>query len=78
VETLGKMPSGREELLALEQQLEREWWWLHGALNAVAELQVGRSSADLTTFRYLQALAREIDRRRVALSVRLATTGAPA
>jgi hypothetical protein len=77
VETRGKMPAAREELLALEQQLECEWWWLHGALNAVAELQVGRPSADQTMLRNLQALARDIDRRRVALSVQIAKRQGP-
>ena len=78
VETRGKMPAAREELLALEQQLECEWWWLHGALNVVAELQVGRPSADQTMLRNLQALARDIDRRRVALSVQIAKRQGPA
>ena len=55
-----------------------EWWWLHGALNAVAELQVGRPSADQTMLRNLQALARDIDRRRVALSVQIAKRQGPA
>ena len=77
VETQAKMPVEREELLALEQQLEREWWWLHGALNAVAELRVGRPSADQTMLRNLQALARDIDRRRVALSVQIAKRQGP-
>ena len=67
-----RCPPAREELLALEQQLECEWRSLHGALNAVAELQAGRPSADQTMLRNLQALARDIDRRRVALSVRIA------
>jgi hypothetical protein len=71
METQGKMPAAREELLALEQQLEREWWWLHGALNAVAKL--GRPSADLAMFRNLQALAR----RRVELSVQIAEKQGP-
>jgi hypothetical protein len=29
-------------LLTVEQQLEREWWWLQGALNATAELRLPR------------------------------------
>ena len=77
METQGKVSVEREELLALEQQLECEWWWLHGALNVVAELQVGRPSADQTMLRNLQALAWDIDRRRVALSVQIAKRQGP-
>ena len=77
MERQGKIHVAREELLALERQLECEWWWLHGALNAVAELQVGRPSADPTMLRNLQALARDIDRRRGALSVQIAKRQGP-
>ncbi len=77
MERQGKIHVAREELVALEQQLECEWWWLHGALNAVAQLQVGRPSADQTMLRNLQALARDIDRRRGALSVQIAKRQGP-
>ena len=71
METHGRKRSTQEELQALEQQLEREWWWLHGALNALAEVQAGRPVADVAKFRHLQAQVREIDRRRLELSVQI-------
>ena len=49
-----------------------EWWWLHGALNAVAQAQAERSQGDLSRFREMQAQAREIDCRRVQLAHRIA------
>jgi hypothetical protein len=36
------LPDLPEALLAREQQLEREWWWLQGALNAAAQLHAER------------------------------------
>jgi hypothetical protein len=30
-------------IAGLERQVEREWWWLHGAIGAVAQLQAERS-----------------------------------
>ena len=41
------MPDTLEELRALEREVEREWWWLHGALNAVAQAQAERSTGGL-------------------------------
>ena len=66
------MPDTPEELRALERQVEREWWWLHGALNAVAQLQAERAAGVLTSFREMQEQARDIDRRRVEIAVRIA------
>jgi len=31
-----KIPDTLEELRAIERQVEREWWWLNGALHAIA------------------------------------------
>ena len=72
METCRDMPETLEELLGLAQHLEREWWRLYGALNALAQLHVERPSVDLGGLRKLQARAREVDRRRVELSVRIA------
>jgi hypothetical protein len=72
VDTERIMPSTIEELRALERAVEREWWWLHGALHAVAQVQAERSRGTLLSFREMQAQAREIDRRRVEIAVRLA------
>ena len=66
------MADSLEELRALEREVEREWWWLNRALHAVAESQVERSIGKLQSFRAMQAQAREVDRRRVELMVRIA------
>jgi hypothetical protein len=72
VDTNRDMPGTIEELRALERAVEREWWWLHGALNAVAQVQAERSRGTLRSFREMQAQAREVDRRRVEIAVRMA------
>jgi len=42
------LPDTLEELRALEREVEREWWWLHGALNAVAQGRTrGRGHCEL-------------------------------
>ena len=61
-----------EELRALEREVEREWWWLHGALNAVAQVQAERAAGVLMSFREMQEEARDIDRRRVQIAIRIA------
>jgi hypothetical protein len=66
------MPDALEELRALEREVEREWWWLNGALHAAAQAQAERSDGDLTSFREMQAQAREVDCRRVQLAIRIA------
>jgi hypothetical protein len=57
-----------DELLLMERRLEQEWWWINGALHAVAQLQ----AEGPLVIRELDAQARNIDRMRAALSVRLA------
>ena len=66
------LPETLEELRELERQIEREWWWLHGALNAVAQMHAERATGTLGDFRDMHAQAREVDRRRVAIAVRIA------
>jgi hypothetical protein len=68
VEGQRQMPETLEELRALEREVEREWWWLHGALHAVAECALGV----LRSFREMQQQARDVDRRRVEIAVRIA------
>jgi hypothetical protein len=58
--------------LIQRRQVEREWWWLNGALHAAAEAQIGRSIGKQQSFRAMQAQAREFDRRRAELTVRIA------
>jgi hypothetical protein len=69
-----ELPDGRDDLLILERRLEREWWWINGALHAVAQLQADGPRG----LRELHAQARNIDRMRVAISVRLAELTPPA
>jgi len=33
------LPNRLEDLQDLERRIEREWWWINGALHAVAQLQ---------------------------------------
>ena len=66
------MPNTLEELRTLERDVEREWWWLHGALNAVAHARTEHAHGDLRSFREMQAQALEVDRRRVQIAVRIA------
>lgn len=72
------MPDTLDELRTLERQVEREWWWLNGALHAVAQLKAERSVGSLAGFRELQQQASEIDRQRVQIAVRIATLVGPA
>ena len=57
-----------DKLRALEREVEREWWWLSGALHAVAQAR----SCDVTAFRDMQEQARNVDRRRVEIATRIA------
>ena len=56
----------------LERQVEREWWWLSGALHAVAQVQAEAAAGNLKCFREMQAQMRTIDQRRVAIALRIA------
>jgi len=67
-----------EELRALEREVEREWWWLNGAIHAAAQGRAERPHGDPKSFREMQAQAREIDKRRVLLAVRIAEIEAQA
>ena len=72
METHRNLPDTLGELLALERQVEREWWWLNGALHAVAQLQAEAAVGNLKCFREMQAQVRTIDRRRVEIALRIA------
>ena len=65
-------PESLEQLRALERDVEREWWWLNGALHAAAQARAERPYGDLRSFREMQAQAREVDRRRVEIALRIA------
>jgi hypothetical protein len=66
------MPDVLQELRALERDVERQWWWLNGALHAAAQARAERSDGDQRSFREMQAQVREVDRRRVQLAIRIA------
>ena len=68
-----ELPGDLDGLRTLERRLEREWWWINGALHAVAQLQADGPRG----LRGLHAQARNIDRMRVAISVRLAELAPP-
>jgi hypothetical protein len=72
------MPDTLEGLRALERQIERQWWWLNGALHAVAQLQAERAVGSLACFREMHEQAREIDRQRVQIAMRIAALVGPA
>ena len=76
VEAEHAMANKLEQLRALEREVEREWWWLNGALHAAAEARAEWSTGKLHSFRAMQAQAREVDRRRVEIAVRIAETEA--
>ena len=65
------MTDNLEQLRALEREVEREWWWLNGALHAAAQASAEWSTGK-HSFREMQAQAREVDRRRVEIAVRIA------
>jgi hypothetical protein len=73
VETQREMPSSLDELRVLEREIEREWWWLNGALHAVAQVNSGDPHA------YLEMLTqkRAVDRRRVEIATRISTLIGP-
>lgn len=61
------------ELRAIEQEIEREWWWLNGALHAIAQVNSGDPGA------YLEMLTqkRAVDRKRVEIASRIAALVGP-
>jgi hypothetical protein len=62
-----------DKLRELERQIEREWWWLNGALHAIAQVNSGDPGA------YYQMLTqkRSIDRKRVEIASRIAAIIGP-
>jgi hypothetical protein len=62
-----------DNLRALEREIEREWWWLSGALHAIAQVNSGDPGA------YLEMLTqkRTVDRKRIEIASRIATLVGP-
>ena len=58
------------ELRAAEREVEREWQWLHDALNTVARARA--ENGDAQAFRLMQAQAMAVGQRRIELSMKIA------
>ena len=78
VERGREMPNTLDELRALERRIEREWWWLNGALHAVAQARAERTSGALRSFREMQQQMRNVDERRIEIAMRIAALAGPA
>jgi hypothetical protein len=72
-----ELPTCLEALCALERAMEREWWWLSGALHAVAEVSAEVATAPVGRLRELQAQKLNLDRKRVEIAVRIASILGP-
>ena len=59
-----------EELRAREAEVEREWQWLHDALNQVARVRA--ENGDAHAFRPMQQQAMRVGQRRVELRLQAA------
>lgn len=67
------MPSSLDQLRALERQVEREWWWLNGALHAVAQARAEQTGGALRSFREMQQQMRNVDQRRIEIALQIAS-----
>jgi len=63
------------ELRAREQEIEREWHWLHDTLNEVARVRA--ENGDAAAFRLMQAQAMRVGQRRIDISMRIAEIQGP-
>jgi len=69
------MPESVAELRAREEEIGREWQWLHDALNAVARARA--EQGDAQAFRLMQQQAMRVGQRRVELRMKLASLETP-
>ena len=60
------------ELKAREQEVEREWSWLHDTLNAIARVRA--DEGETQAFRLMQQQAMRVGQRRVEIMLRIAQT----
>ena len=58
------------ELRAREEEVGREWQWLHDALNTIARVKA--EQGDAAAFRLMQAQAMVVGQRRVELRMQMA------
>jgi hypothetical protein len=63
------------QLCAREEEVAREWEWLHDALNTVARVRA--ENGDAAAFRLMQAQAMRVGQRRIELSMRIASVEGP-
>ena len=63
------------ELRAREQEVEREWLWLHDTLNEVARARADQGDAQ--AFRLMQHQAMRVGQRRVELRMQMAELERP-
>jgi hypothetical protein len=63
------------ELRARDQEVAREWQWLHDTLNKVARVRA--EHGDAAAFRLMQAQAMVVGQRRIELSMRIAEIEGP-
>ena len=64
------------ELRAREQEVSREWCWLHETLNEVARVRA--EHADAHALRLMQSQAMLVGQRRIELGMRIAELEGPA
>lgn len=64
-----------DQLLAREEEVEREWQWLQDALNEVARVRA--EHGDAQAFRLMQAQAMRVGQRRVELRMSMAALEGP-
>ena len=58
------------ELRAREEEVGREWEWLHSSLNEIARVRADRG--DAAAFRLMQQQAMRVGQRRVELRMKMA------
>jgi hypothetical protein len=63
------------ELRARQQEIVREWQWLHDALNVIARSRA--EGGEVQVFRLMQAQAMAVDQRRIELDMRIAELEGP-
>ena len=64
------MAESLAELRAREEEIGREWQWLHDALNTVARVRA--EQGDAVAFRLMQSQTMRIGQRRVELRLAMA------
>lgn len=69
------MPESLAELRAREEEVGREWQWIHDALNTIARVRA--EQGDAAAFRLMQDQAMRVGQRRVELRMKLAALEGP-